>query len=222
MIYISSLFQFGRYFSCTCPRRKSSELVPFLWLGLCGFLFFPSQDCFNGASCQKKMLTVLLPLPSAIICSLGSLGYRIKLLRIKDSTWFSVSIYIFRQVFSLLQKKKPNILARRTRSVESVLRYVLRSRSLTRSPSLLAPLKLARVSYAVACPSLPLSSATARPPHRKMGPSASLPSRNIFPHASAPDRPHLPSGIRLTPPRVNCTVTTPRKPCILASSQLFG
>lgn len=161
------------------------------------------------------MLTVLLPLPSAIICSLGSLGYRIKLLRIKDFTWFSVSIYIFRQVFSPLQKKT-NILARRTRSVGLVLRYVLRSRSLTRSPSLLAPPKLARVSYAVACPSLSLSSA-ARPPRRKTGSSASLLSRNIFPHASAPDRPHLPFGTRLTPLGVNCTVVTPLKSCILAS-----
>lgn len=163
------------------------------------------------------MLIFLLPLPSAIICSLGSLGYRIKLLRIKDSTWFSVSIYIFRQVFSLLQKKKTNILARRTRSVELVLRYVLRSRSLTRALSLLAPPKLARVSYAVAYPSLPLSSAAARPPRRKTGSSASLLSRNIFPHASAPDRPHLPFGTRLTPLGVNCTVVTPRKSCILAS-----
>lgn len=115
------------------------------------------------------------------------------------------------------KKKKTNILARRTRSVELVLRYVLRSRSLTRSPSLLAPPKLARVSYAVACPSLPLSSAAARPPRRKTGSSASLLSGNIFPHASAPDRPHLSFGIRLTPLGVNCTVLTPRKPCILAS-----
>lgn len=122
----------------------------------------------------------------------------------------------FQASFLSPTKKKTNILARRTRSVGLVLRYVLRSRSLTRSPSLLAPPKLARVSYAAACPSLPLSSA-ARPPRRKTGSSASLLSRNIFPHASAPDRPHLPFGTRLTPLGVNCTVVTPRKSCILAS-----
>lgn len=54
-------------------------------------------------SIQKEMLTIFLLLLSAVICSLGSLGYRVKLLKIKDQPWFSVSIYIFRQVFSFSQ-----------------------------------------------------------------------------------------------------------------------
>ena len=34
---------------------------------------------------------------SAIACSLGSLGYRIKLLTETDAPWFSISVYLFSQ-----------------------------------------------------------------------------------------------------------------------------
>lgn len=98
------------------------------------------------------MLTVLLPLPSAIICSLGSLGYRIKLLRIKDFTWFSVSIYIFRQVFSLLQKK--NKYPRATHAVGRVgLEICL---EIKKSDSLSLASSAAEVSAGIICSCMPI------------------------------------------------------------------